>query len=201
LVDELTFVTMGSKDCCFSNFTLFLTILIYNAVKDWILGHFNLIWAPQSFSNHKLCFKFLTLYKIKMTQEWINMVDNGSNKVQTMSFWWAQVFHLPDVINFSMLKNKSSAFKVDFSYLRLIAIFAYYIQSNAMLNDLWESIWFKCHSNQRFISFFNLLVTITFSCTRYSSIFILFTLIVTAWLITIITKVIHNFNNRARCFF
>jgi hypothetical protein len=43
LVDELTFVTMGSKDCCLSNLTLFLTILIYNAVKDWILGHFNLI--------------------------------------------------------------------------------------------------------------------------------------------------------------
>jgi hypothetical protein len=96
LVDELTFVTMGSKDCCFSNFTLFKTILIYNEVKDWILGHFNLIWTPRSFSNHKLRFKFLTLYKIKMTQEWINMVDNISNKVQTMSFWWAQVFRLPD---------------------------------------------------------------------------------------------------------
>jgi hypothetical protein len=97
LVDKLAPMTMGSKDCCLSNFTLFSTILIYNAVKDWILGHLNLILGLWSFSNHRLDFKFLTLHEIKMTQKWINVVDNGSNKVQTMSFWCEQVFHLPDV--------------------------------------------------------------------------------------------------------
>jgi hypothetical protein len=84
LVDKLAPATMGSKDCCSSNFTLFKTILIYNAVKDWILGHLNLILGPRSFSNHRLDFKFLTLHEIKMTQKWINEVDNGSNKVQRM---------------------------------------------------------------------------------------------------------------------
>ena len=96
LVDELAVVTRGSKDCCLSSFTLFKTILIYNAVKDWILGHLNLILGPRSFSYHRLDFKFLTIHQIKMTQKWINVVDHRSNKVQTMSFWWAQVFRLPD---------------------------------------------------------------------------------------------------------
>jgi hypothetical protein len=31
-----------------------------------------------------------------MTQKWINVVDNGSNKVKTMSFGYEQVFRLPD---------------------------------------------------------------------------------------------------------
>jgi hypothetical protein len=84
LEDELAITTMGSKDYYLSNFTLF--ILIYNAVKDLILGHLNLILGPRSFSNHKLIFKLWTLNQIKMTQKWINMVDTGSNKVQTISF-------------------------------------------------------------------------------------------------------------------
>ena len=86
LEDELARAPMGSKDCCLSNFTLFLIILIYNAVKDLMLGHLNFILGPRSFSNHELVFKFLTLYQIKMTQKWINVVDTGSNRVHTMSF-------------------------------------------------------------------------------------------------------------------
>jgi hypothetical protein len=37
------------------------------------------------------------------------------------------------LINFSLLKNKTSALKVDFSYLRLIAIFAYYIDMQCLM--------------------------------------------------------------------
>jgi hypothetical protein len=97
LVDELAVVTMGSNDGCLSNFTLVQTILIYIGVKDLILGHLNLILGPRSFSNHRLDFKILTLHQIKMTQKWINVVDTRSNKVQTMLFWCAKVFRLPDV--------------------------------------------------------------------------------------------------------
>jgi hypothetical protein len=86
LEDKLAVMMMGSKDCCLSNFTLFKIILIYNTVKDLMQSHLNLILGPQSFSNHALNFKFLTLYQIKMTKKWINVVDDGSNKVQTMSF-------------------------------------------------------------------------------------------------------------------
>jgi hypothetical protein len=60
-------------------------------------SHLNLILGPQSFSNHRLELKFLTLHQIKMIQKRINVVDNWSNKVQTMSFWCAKVFRLPDV--------------------------------------------------------------------------------------------------------
>jgi hypothetical protein len=42
-----------------------------------------------------------------MTQKWINMVDTGSNKVQTISFWCAKVFRLPDVGYSSFLRGPS----------------------------------------------------------------------------------------------
>ncbi len=54
----------------------------------------------------KSCTRFqIWDYQIKMTQKLINVVDDGSNKVQTMSVWCAQVLHLPDDKGLEMMKS------------------------------------------------------------------------------------------------
>jgi hypothetical protein len=76
----------GIKGLLFKQLYSFLNHFDLQCSKRFNTGSFKLDLGPRSFSNHKLVFKFWTLYQIKMTQKWINMVDTGSNKVQTISF-------------------------------------------------------------------------------------------------------------------
>jgi hypothetical protein len=87
LEDELAVTMMGSsKGLLLKQLYSFLNHFNLQSNKRFNVESLKLDFGSAILFKSQTRFKMFDSLSIKMTQKWINVVDNGSNKVQTMSF-------------------------------------------------------------------------------------------------------------------